>query len=180
MISPIRVLIESPFKATSPEGEARNVRYVRACMRDSLLRGEAPFASHALYTLEGVLKDGDPAERKLGMEAGWAYLEVCKVTAVYTDLGISDGMRAGIERQRFPGVVSYRQLGADWVIDDWMKHCRVMTGSEQILQGIDFAYGNLAASTHHRPRRGAFKGLALDRGLSDETFEEWADTKEWW
>ena len=53
-------------------------------------------------------------------------------------------------------------------------------GSEQILQGIDFAYGNLATSTYHRPRRGTFKGLALDRGLSDKTFEEWADTKEWW
>lgn len=124
MISPTRVLIESPFKAASPEGEARNVRYVRACMRDSLLRGEAPFASHALYTLEGVLKDGEPAERKLGMEAGWAYLEVCKVTAVYTDLGISDGMRAGIERAespwtadrqaRLPSAIVYRTLGADW------------------------------------------------------------------
>lgn len=48
-----RVIIESPYAGNV---EA-NATYLRRCLRDSLLRGEAPFASHAIYTLPGVLDD---------------------------------------------------------------------------------------------------------------------------
>ena len=34
-----------------------NVAYARAAVRDSLLRGESPIASHLLYTQPGILKD---------------------------------------------------------------------------------------------------------------------------
>lgn len=44
------VIIESPFAGDV----VRNLRYLRACMRDCLRRGEAPYASHALYTQPGV------------------------------------------------------------------------------------------------------------------------------
>jgi hypothetical protein len=45
------VIIESPYAG---EVEA-NVAYARACMRDSLGHGEAPIASHLLYTQPGIL-----------------------------------------------------------------------------------------------------------------------------
>lgn len=45
-----RVLIESPFAAPTPEGIEEHVRYARACLKDALLKGEAPLASHLLYT----------------------------------------------------------------------------------------------------------------------------------
>lgn len=78
------VILESPFAGDIE----KNLAYARAAMRDCLLRGEAPFASHALYTQPGVLSDADPAERAHGIAAGFAWREAvrCK-TVVYTDLG---------------------------------------------------------------------------------------------
>lgn len=90
------VLIESPFAGDVE----RNKAYARAAMRDCLKRGDAPYASHLLYTQPGVLDDNDPEERTLGIQAGLAWGERAELTAVYTDLGISDGMRLGIERAK--------------------------------------------------------------------------------
>lgn len=91
------VLIESPFAGKSPELADRNRRYLAACLRDSLGRGEAPFASHALYTLPGVLRDEVPAERALGIRAGLAWGESAALSAIYCDLGLSPGMIQGID-----------------------------------------------------------------------------------
>lgn len=80
-------------------------------MRDSLMRGESPFASHLLYTQLGVLDDGDPDERTLGIDAGFAFRYIARVTAVYTDRGISRGMRLGIAHADEIGHhVEYRQI----------------------------------------------------------------------
>ena len=40
------VIIESPYAGNVEENE----EYARKCLRDCLMRGEAPFASHLLYT----------------------------------------------------------------------------------------------------------------------------------
>lgn len=93
------VVIESPYAGDVD----RNVRYARACMKDSLERGECPLASHLLYTQEGVLDDRVPEERKLGIEAGFAWGERSDFTAVYLDLGVTNGMNEGIERARRSG-----------------------------------------------------------------------------
>lgn len=92
------VVIESPFRAeTSAETEA-NVAYARACMADSIARGEAPIASHLLYTQPGILDDAIAAERARGIEAGLAWGRHAELTAVYVDRGWSEGMRAGVNR----------------------------------------------------------------------------------
>lgn len=105
------VLIESPYAASTPELVQENVAYARACVMDSLLRGEAPYASHLFYTQEGLLDDTNPIERKLGIEAGLAWGRRAELTAVYTELGISKGMELGIQRARDEGrVVEYRTL----------------------------------------------------------------------
>lgn len=83
-----RVIIESPYAGDIP----RNLAYVRAAMRDCLLRGEAPFASHALYTQDGVLEDLLPEQRALGIAAGFAWRGTADTTVFYTDLGYSAGM----------------------------------------------------------------------------------------
>lgn len=113
-----RVIIESPYAASASDvGSAmrehdlgvddarrlviaRNERYARAAMRHCIKRGESPFASHLLYTQYGVLDDDDPEERAIGMAAGFAWREVADATVVYTDLGISPGMEAGIKNAR--------------------------------------------------------------------------------
>lgn len=101
------VNIESPYAGDI----VLNTKYLRACMRDCINRGEAPFASHGLYTQPGVLMDSIPEERKLGMEAGFAINKLMSATVVYTDLGITPGMQAGINRALSEGrPVHYRTL----------------------------------------------------------------------
>lgn len=93
----------------------RNLMYLRAAMRDCLRRGESPYASHGLYTQEGVLDDKIPEERAWGIQAGFAWRQVAELTVVYDDLGISRGMDYGIADAEKRGVpVEYRQLGEGW------------------------------------------------------------------
>jgi hypothetical protein len=117
------VIIESPFAAPTPDGVERNLKYLRACLHDSLKRGEAPFASHAIYTQPGVLDDNIPAERERGIRAGFAWREMACATAVYTDLGVSRGMEYGIEAAKRVAEanakigghpIEYRTLGEGW------------------------------------------------------------------
>jgi hypothetical protein len=105
------VVVESPY-AGDTEG---NLRYLRAAMADCLSRGEAPFASHALYTQPGVLRDEVPEEREKGIAAGFAWGEFAKKRVVYLDLGWSRGMQAGVrEAERLGQAVEYRTLPG-WV-----------------------------------------------------------------
>ena len=86
------VVIESPYAGDVE----RNLAYVRAAMQDCINRGEAPYASHALYTQPGVLNDDDPSERMQGIQAGFAWGALADAVVVYTDLGMSRGMTEGV------------------------------------------------------------------------------------
>lgn len=93
------VIVESPYAGDVD----RNLAYARRALRDCLLRGEAPLASHLLYTQPGVLDDDVPAERTLGIEGGLSWGAVAELTVVYADLGWSAGMRLGVERAKQEG-----------------------------------------------------------------------------
>ena len=99
------VIIESPYKGNDWKDLERNNRYLQACIRDCINRGESPYASHQMLT--DALDDTNPIERAVGIKAGLAWRHartpirssdgavigfdpVCIV--VYTDLGWSDGM----------------------------------------------------------------------------------------
>lgn len=107
-----RVIIESPYAGDVE----RNLRYLRACIRDCLHRDEAPFASHGLYTQPGVLDDNQPADRVIGMAAGFEWRLAAHATVVYIDLGVSRGMQLGIGHAEslFHHVVEYRRLRGEW------------------------------------------------------------------
>jgi len=107
-----RVVIESPY---SGDVDA-NIAYLRACMHDSLVNHEeAPYLSHGLYTQPGVLRDEDKSERTLGINAGFAWGEVAQKVVFYTDLGMSDGMKVGMEKARLNNIpTEERKLGNDW------------------------------------------------------------------
>lgn len=105
---PRLIIIESPYAGNIET----NMRYARACLLDSLQRGEAPIASHLLYTQ--VLDDSVPAERQQGIDAGLAWRKVAQASVVYKDLGISEGMKYGIKAAIESGIpVEYRML-PDW------------------------------------------------------------------
>lgn len=70
------VILESPFAGNIVE----NITYGRMALRDCLLKGEAPIASHLLYTQSGVLNDDIPEERQLGINAGLEWGKVADKT----------------------------------------------------------------------------------------------------
>lgn len=129
------VIIESPY-AASPEAIERaltlnpvlstiareqyvvsqNLGYLRAALHDCLVNHEeAPFASHGLYTQEGVLFDPYPSDRRLGILAGFSWRKVADKTVVYTDKGISPGMELGIEAAEKMGhKIQYRSIPGRW------------------------------------------------------------------
>lgn len=99
------VIIESPFAA--PPGTPwhlrwymrwLNIRYARRALRDSLMLGEAPIASHLLHTQRGVLRDHVEQERIRGINAGLAWFDVADAIVFYMDRGMSGGMLVAYRR----------------------------------------------------------------------------------
>lgn len=85
-----RVILESPYAGDID----KNVAYARMALKDSLMRGEAPMASHLLYTQ--VLNDTKSVERAVGIAAGLEWLREAEAMVVYIDHGISPGMMEAI------------------------------------------------------------------------------------
>lgn len=85
------VAIESPYAGDIE----KNVAYAEACMAKELKEGNAPFASHLLYTK--VLKDSKPEERERGIAAGIAMAIRCDYRHIYVDRGLSNGMMRALE-----------------------------------------------------------------------------------
>lgn len=106
-----RVIIESPYAGDIELHTA----YARRAVRDSVVKwGEAPIASHLLFTQPGILEDSIPDERALGIEAGLAWVQFADATVVYCDYGISSGMQKGINRaEAYNLPIEFRYIGAD-------------------------------------------------------------------
>lgn len=111
---PKLVVIESPLKANTRAELRRNLLYARAALYDStVIRREAGFPSHVLYTQ--VMDDNDPVLRQMGIMAGLAWGRLGHVCAVYTDLGVSEGMQEGINRHHGNGLrIEHRSI-PDWL-----------------------------------------------------------------
>jgi hypothetical protein len=101
------VMVESPYRGlTTAEAEG----YAEAACWDCMERGEAPFASHLLYTR--FLDDKDPKQRELGMIFGRAWIKIADLMAVYEDLGISAGMKTAMElAEKLQVDIQIRKIG---------------------------------------------------------------------
>jgi hypothetical protein len=122
------VIIESPYAGDIDA----NVEYARRAMRDSLSRGEAPIASHLLYTQPGILRDEDPRERQWGIDAGLIWGDLAVKTVIYVDRGISTGMRFAINYARCNGrVIVYR-----WM-DAFQSELLCEPGEQYVIEGPD-------------------------------------------
>jgi len=105
-----RVIIESPYAENNGLTVDDHIFYAQKCLLDSLMRQETPFASHILYTQ--VLNDLDKNQRELGMRLALKWYEVADLCAVYQDLGISKGMRYGMDCAKEIGLtIEYRSIG---------------------------------------------------------------------
>ena len=98
-----RVILESPYAGKQPNRlcsemeRRRNILYARLAVRDALSKGDAPVASHLLYTQPRVLNDNLESERRWGIDAGLVWGMVAEATVVYHNFGISAGMAYGIK-----------------------------------------------------------------------------------
>jgi hypothetical protein len=85
-----RVIVESPYRGASQAERLRNISYLKRCLRDCIMRGESPYASHGL--LPGALEEDNPKERRLGIEAGYEWWDNAEIVIFYVDYGYSRGM----------------------------------------------------------------------------------------
>lgn len=155
-----RVVLESPYAGDI----VRNTAYARACAADCLRRGEAPIASHLLYTQPGILIDMIPEQRQLGIHAGLEWGVRAELVVVYTDLGISPGMQAGIDHYANHGIpIEHRRL-SDWT---WDKTAQI----DGILGALTQASGmtEIMARAVHEQRQSI--GLMLIGVLEGIKFE---------
>jgi len=100
-----RVIVESPFA-----GDTKlHIEYAQKCLLDSINKGESPFAGHLLYTQ--VLNDADFDERERGIACASSWYGAADKCVVYTNLGISEGMKRGIElATRLGKAVEFRTI----------------------------------------------------------------------
>jgi hypothetical protein len=104
-----RVILESPYAAEDPYQLQKNEQYGRLCMLHCLQQGEAPFASHLLYTQ--VLDDRESSQRAQGILAGYAWGAVAEAVVVYVDYGVSPGMKKAIDAyQRLGLPIEHRKI----------------------------------------------------------------------
>lgn len=128
-----RVVVESPFAGDV----AANIHYARACIRHCLVLGEAPMAMHLLYTQPGILDDTRPDQRQKGMEAAFFWYSAADACVVYGDLGISEGMKAGMRKANELGLqIDFRYLPqvllADDRLSDPFPDARLLTAAQII------------------------------------------------
>lgn len=88
------VIVESPFHENKEHTREEHVTYARACLLDSLNRGECPLASHLLYPQ--VLDDDIPDQRRQGIDCQLDTIAIADVVAVYLDMGLSSGMKEAV------------------------------------------------------------------------------------
>lgn len=106
-----KVFVSTPLTAPTREGIENNKSYAARCVWDSLKRGEAPYAPHLFFDHPLLLDDLVPHERELGIAAGTAWGDWSDLIAVYNDNGISNGMRAEIDRWMHRGIpIEYRSI----------------------------------------------------------------------
>lgn len=97
------VIIESPYGNSEENEILKNINYARTAVVSCLNKGEIPFASHILYTQKGVLEDSKPEQRRLGVEAGLCFGNLCEKTILFPDLGMTSGMIEGVEKAKKSG-----------------------------------------------------------------------------
>jgi hypothetical protein len=92
MTRPPLVVIESPWAGLGA-GE-RALDYLRNCIRDSLARGEIPWASHAMLAHTRALYEEDEDQRAEGLETNREMIRChAQLVVFYTDHGMSPGMK---------------------------------------------------------------------------------------
>lgn len=92
------VFICSPLRGDYIENQKRAKGYCR----EAIMAGYIPIAPHVYFTQ--FLDDTVESERILGIDCGIALLDKCSEIWIYTERGISDGMKTEIEHAKQKGI----------------------------------------------------------------------------
>jgi hypothetical protein len=139
-----KVILESPFAGDIPANE----EYARKCLSDSIHKGEAPLASHLLYTQPNVLDDTIPEERALGISAGHVWIGDADLMVVYTDQGVSKGMAEGIKKAYDAGLpVEFRELPMEepLEVEEVVNYEALFNAANELLEVTQ----GLSVPSHH-------------------------------
>lgn len=113
VVTPVLVVVESPYAGKDAEELERNRRYLAACLQDCKDRGEIPYASHGLFPQ--FFPDSDPPTRARDMEAGFIWGKAAGAKAhVYADLGVTQGMAEGAQRALAEGRLGEVRFLPSW------------------------------------------------------------------
>jgi len=114
------VLLETP--SSGSESSVIYEKYAKACLRDSLLRNEAPLSAYLLYKQPGIISEDSSIEKIRSIEAELSWSKFCNKLVVYNDYGITSDMRKSIENalKEKDHIVEYRSLG-----DPFFKPSRI-------------------------------------------------------
>lgn len=94
------VVIISPFMAEDPSKKDRFYNYAKRCAKDSMNRNEAPLVSHVFY-YDMLGSSSVALERDMGFNSQLAWIRKCDLVVVYSDFGITQGMKAAIDYAKF-------------------------------------------------------------------------------
>ncbi len=117
---PRLVILESRFSAIKRFTDEQNLAYARACLLDSLARGEAPIMANLLYDPAFWLDETLRADSFLAAATATAWRRAADFTVFYEDHGTSSAMRKARHWIYEKGFKSRsRYLGPPW-----SKHAR--------------------------------------------------------
>lgn len=113
----MRVIVESPLKADTPEDFQRNFRFLLWCCRAEFEAGNEPIASHLVCPW--FMDDQVPAERDAGINSPWVWDDNGDPHVFYDDIGISSGMRLARHKCEMAGIVAHHRSLEDFRPDMW-------------------------------------------------------------
>jgi hypothetical protein len=138
-----RVAIKSPYSGN----KEKNLRYLNACIKDALYRGEAPFATDKMSL--DIANDEDPYENRTWQEAALDWEALADYIVVYMDLGITPEMSTSVKYHQAHGAqIIYRTLSADILFRCGLD---LPASEEYLQQEMAFVLG----STHEEDARQA-------------------------
>lgn len=106
------VVIISPFMVEDPTKRELFYRYAKRCAQDSMRRNEAPLVSHVFYyDMFGFSTVA--IERDLGFNSQLTWIRKTDLVVVYSDFGITQGMKAAIDYAKFKNKkIEFRKISS--------------------------------------------------------------------
>lgn len=106
------VVVISPFMVEDASKRDLFYRYAKRCAQDSMRRNEAPLVSHVFYyDMLGYSTVG--LERDMGFNAQLSWIRKCDLVVVYSDYGMTQGMKAAVDYAKFKNKkIEFRVISA--------------------------------------------------------------------